>query len=219
MVSRNLKRALGMCCWPYFLTKENLEAPWLMFEAGALSKNVGKSHTIPLLFGIDATDIKGPLSQFQAAPFNKEEIRRILITLNSALEDDALESTILNSVFEKWWPDLESKISKLLKEEEPQEKVILRSERDLLEEILAVVRASHYGYSSIYLKLIDELGLSDQIKNRIKDGGMRYIGELIQMGENDLLRPPYRFEKKDVFEIKEILLEQGLQLGQFEKSK
>jgi hypothetical protein len=180
-----------------FLTNENLESPWLMFEAGALSKNVGKSRIIPLLFGIDATDIKGPLSQFQAAPFNKEEIRKLLKTLNSTLGEANLELSVLDSVFEKWWPDLESKISKLLKEEMPQDKGDLRSERDLLEEILTLVRALHYNLPVLSLQPIDTLGeLSDQIRNNLKEGGIRYIGDLIQMNENDLLRPPYRFEKK-----------------------
>src|SRR5438045_1936561 len=48
------------------LTKENLNAPWILFEAGALSKTVGKSFVCPYLFGLDRIDLTGPLLQFQA---------------------------------------------------------------------------------------------------------------------------------------------------------
>ncbi len=47
-----------------------LKAPWLMFEAGALAKSVKGSRLVPLLFGIESADIKGPLIHFQAAAFS-----------------------------------------------------------------------------------------------------------------------------------------------------
>lgn len=31
------------------VTRESLTSPWIMFEAGALSKNVGKSRVVPIL--------------------------------------------------------------------------------------------------------------------------------------------------------------------------
>src|SRR5262245_16863671 len=37
------------------ITLENREAPWLIFEAGALSKNLTKSKVVPLLFGLEPT--------------------------------------------------------------------------------------------------------------------------------------------------------------------
>lgn len=47
------------------ITPENQEAPWLLFEAGALSKNLDRSRVCPLLFGgMEPTDVKGPLVQF-----------------------------------------------------------------------------------------------------------------------------------------------------------
>ncbi|MPT22560.1 MAG: TIR domain-containing protein, partial [Starkeya sp.] len=49
-----------------FLTKENINSSWIMFEAGAVSKSIGPSHVCPILFDLDPTDITGPLSQFQA---------------------------------------------------------------------------------------------------------------------------------------------------------
>src|SRR5437868_2657735 len=45
------------------ITRETLDAPWIMFEAGALSKNLGKAKVAPIVFGVDPADIRGPLVQ------------------------------------------------------------------------------------------------------------------------------------------------------------
>ena len=54
--------AFGVLC----VTQENLESPWLNFEAGALSKTVDKSRVCPFLYGVKRSEIKGPLLQFQS---------------------------------------------------------------------------------------------------------------------------------------------------------
>ena len=59
--------ALGIFC----LTKENLTKPWIMFEAGALSKQLDSSRVCPVLFGVESADLEGPLVQFQASPFSE----------------------------------------------------------------------------------------------------------------------------------------------------
>ncbi len=65
---------IGILC----LTSENLESPWIMFEAGALSKKLDASRVCPILFGgVETTDLKGPLVQFQAAKFSEDEMRRV----------------------------------------------------------------------------------------------------------------------------------------------
>ena len=95
-----------------FITPENTEAPWLLFEAGALSKNLDRSKVCPLLFGdIEPTDIKGPLEQFQAAKFGKAEVKRVLKMVNTEMGGEmALGSDVLDSVFEMWWPKLDEQV-------------------------------------------------------------------------------------------------------------
>jgi len=47
-----------------FITKENKEKPWVMFEAGALAKNLEASRVVPVLCGIQEIDLSGgPLLQ------------------------------------------------------------------------------------------------------------------------------------------------------------
>ncbi len=124
-----------------FITPENPEAPWLVFEAGALSKNLDRSRVCPLLFGeIEPTDIKGPLVQFQAAKFGKDELRRVLKMINTELGESGLAPEVLESVFEMWWPKLEEEISQQLENISVNAGDSIRSDRDMLEEILMLSR-------------------------------------------------------------------------------
>jgi hypothetical protein len=52
----------GVIC----VTPENLNSPWVLFEAGALAKAMQGAKVIPLLFDLEFSDISGPLAQFQA---------------------------------------------------------------------------------------------------------------------------------------------------------
>ena len=46
----------GILC----ITPDNIEAPWLLFEAGALSKTIEKTFVCPYLVGLGLSDLKGP---------------------------------------------------------------------------------------------------------------------------------------------------------------
>ena len=123
-----------------FLTPENLGSPWLLFEAGALSK-LEKSHVAPLLIGVEPTDVTGPLAQLQLTKFNKEECLKLVKALNSALGSRALEPAVLANVFEKWWPDLAEKIQTIVETNLPAAGSQKRTDRDLLEEVVERLRA------------------------------------------------------------------------------
>lgn len=96
-----------------FVTPDNTEAPWIMFEAGALAKSVTKSAVVPLLFDVSAADLRdSPLLQFQMAQFNKEEIRKLLGSINSSSGEQALEDGTLSPLFDTLWPQLNDKVEK-----------------------------------------------------------------------------------------------------------
>lgn len=137
-ISKELESAsVGLIC----LTRENLTASWLMFEAGALSKSLDKSRVCPMLFGIEPSDMSGPLVQFQATSFSKEEVLKLLRTVNQQLDSTALEAKTLENVFEKWWPDLNSKITSILDDSPSAKDANLRTEREILEEVLQLTRS------------------------------------------------------------------------------
>jgi TIR domain len=129
---------VGIIC----LTKENLNAPWILFEAGAISKS-SDSYVCTFLTDISSsTEISGPLSSFQNTRFAKEEVLKLLKTINNRIKDSkggkALNEKALEEVFETFYPKLELKINTIL--EERTEELILtshiRSDRELLEEVV-----------------------------------------------------------------------------------
>src|SRR4030042_2652314 len=129
---------VGLLC----ITKDNLEAPWIMFEAGSLAKKLDISRVCPILFGnLETTDLQGPLVHFQAAKFNEEDMLRVIKTVNKQLGDTALDSSVLDNVFTKWWPDLEQKVREVLTSAAETEPKTVRSERELIEEVLTLTRS------------------------------------------------------------------------------
>ncbi len=124
----------GIIC----LTPDNLEAPWIHFEAGALSKTLGQALVSPYLLGVEPADVGGPLGQFQATVANKPDTLRLLQTLNRESADHALPDARLEKAFEVWWPELEGKLKEI--QSHGQATSAKRPDRELLEEILDAVR-------------------------------------------------------------------------------
>lgn len=91
-----------------FVTPENINAPWINFEAGALSKSL-QSRLVPILYNADVTILNnGPLKQFQSSKeVSKESIKQLILDINEfAEETEHLKEERLESAFEKWWSDL-----------------------------------------------------------------------------------------------------------------
>lgn len=136
IASQLAETKFGILC----LTRDNLDSPWLNFEAGALSKTVDfRTFVCPYLIGgLLPTEVPDPLGQFQSNLADKEGTQKLLKTINSALDDRKLEEGVLNGAFEKYWPDLEKVLKNLPAvkgDEKPERKV-----EDMVEEILNTVR-------------------------------------------------------------------------------
>ncbi len=127
---------LGIVC----LTRDNLEAPWLMFEAGALSKNIGSARVIPILFGVHTGDLVGPMTQFQSAEFSMEEMRKVVIAINSELGEHRLGPDVVQDVFAMWWPRLKEQVESIMDRVEADVVTPVRTEKEILEEVLALSR-------------------------------------------------------------------------------
>lgn len=106
----------GIIC----LTKENLTEPWILFEAGALSKNVSQSKVSSILFdNLKQNDVKTPLSLFQNTEFDKEEFKKLVQSINEALGAKKIDDKLLDRSFNKWFPELEEKIGKIQEDYSP----------------------------------------------------------------------------------------------------
>ncbi len=165
--------SFGILC----VTKDNLTAPWLCFEAGALSKTMEKSFVTPFLFDIKRSEVNGPILQFQSTIFDKEDIKRMVKTLNKASGEGSISETRLEKAFEVWYPNLESSLNELknevhdTREDNPATDVSATSE--ILEEILELSRDNQKLLRNPDTKLDDEISkLQDMVENLVARNGI-----------------------------------------------
>jgi hypothetical protein len=133
-VSATLNAAtVGLIC----VTPENQHNPWLLFEAGALSKTLDQTCVCPLLLEMTPGQLNGPLTQFQANSLNRDGIAKVLSTINKGLGESRLDPQQLEEILDVWWPKLEERIKAI---PAPKEPTAARSIDDQLEEILQLAR-------------------------------------------------------------------------------
>lgn len=164
-IAKELQEAsFGILC----VTKDNISAPWLNFEAGALSKALENAHVVPFLFRLKPSDLQGPLLQFQTTVSGKDEIYKLLETLNTAIDqDDRLSPSQLQKTFEVWWPKLNDDLNNINenKAKEPKEASPTDKEPLILEEILQLTRDQQRLITSINDKISANEDSSSQLKN------------------------------------------------------
>ncbi|WP_377640103.1 toll/interleukin-1 receptor domain-containing protein [Oryzobacter terrae] len=131
--------SFGIVC----VTRENVSAPWLNFEAGALSKEVldARVYVAPFLLDMGPQDIRGPLTDFQVTRNTEADVRRMMATLNGQLATP-LGGGVFDRAFSMWWPELEKQLAVVLAETEDGPVKPPPSTEELLAEILTNVRHS-----------------------------------------------------------------------------
>src|SRR5262249_9021583 len=98
--------------------------------------------------------------------------------------------------------------SKILKE---QLSIFVNFDESLEPEIEAPVIEAE-GFNENLYRTVDELELSVRSANCLQNAGIKYIGELVQKSEGEMLKTK-NFGRKSLNEIKEILGEMGLAFG------
>jgi hypothetical protein len=126
----------GIIC----LTLENLTKPWILFEAGALSKLLNDAYVCTYLIGLKYADVTGPLEAFQHTLATREDTHQLVKTINAAIREEQrrLSDDHLDRAFDHWWPDLEKCLNSLPVPQEPQ--APQRKDTDMLREVLEIVR-------------------------------------------------------------------------------
>jgi len=110
--------AFGILC----VTKDNVNAPWLNFEAGALGKSVDKSKVCPVLYNIKRSEIQGPILQFQSTICEKDDVYKLLKSVNDSCDGHAIPETRLEKAFDVWWPSLKKDLD-AIPDENPVEEI------------------------------------------------------------------------------------------------
>ncbi len=98
---------VGILC----LTAENISSPWLIYEAGALSKQTTAAMVMPYLLDLSPAEVRGPLAQFQCALANRDDTFRLVHALYRKSDDHPVSEKQLERIFEVWWPELDQKLS------------------------------------------------------------------------------------------------------------
>lgn len=134
ILDKELRTDVGIIC----LTPDNVTAPFILFEAGAIAKSVEESYACTYLFNLKPGDIREPLSAFQHTMATKADTKKLIVTLNKATKDRILSDKQIDTIFEKLWPSLEEKLTAIPQtsgEVKPQ-----RTAEEKIDEILLVVR-------------------------------------------------------------------------------
>ena len=148
----------GILC----ITPENRERPWIMFEAGAITKTTD-GRASALLLDLEPGKLHAVLGQFQATRLQQDEVFKLVSSLNSGLGDRALPADRLRMIFDKWWPELAAKMEaarQLPAEPAPA----VRSVEDITTETLEAVRALARDVADLNTR-----GLAAAMNARISD--------------------------------------------------
>ncbi len=113
----------GVLC----LTPENMNAAWLLFEAGSLAKSVSESRVVPYRLDLSAAEVPLPLAQFQGVDANELGTKKLVESLNAGRKQP-MDRGRLDRVFQRWWPDLKLRIRAIpVLSGEPQPRIGERS--------------------------------------------------------------------------------------------
>lgn len=123
------------------VTRDTVSAPWINFEAGAISKSIGNGRLVPLLLDVGKSDVAGPLSQFQAVDANDHaDVVRMFREINKRLEHP-LETEVLLPAVDSKLAEFDAAVARYRESTTSRvDAVALRPDRDVLDEVLLILR-------------------------------------------------------------------------------
>lgn len=181
----------GILC----LTQTNITAPWILFEAGALSKSLGQARVCPLLVNIKNSDLQGPLAQFNTAGISREEILRLSQSINARLPEEKRRTEVqLEEAFDVWWPRLERKlaeaVSRSAQVESNQPKAPKRPVEDILDEILELTRQTVHELrppAEAYWNMIESVAAGQIHASSFAEGTVGYFAAELKKSPDTLM--------------------------------
>jgi hypothetical protein len=216
----------GIVC----LTSENIDHPWILFEAGALAKGLTTNRVFTFLIDLEPKDIKDPLAQFNHTLPQKDSLYQLLSSINKGLLENALKESILKNVFDTYWVQFEKDFTRILTDTPVKKIKEGRPQSDLLSEILYSVRGmdrrlrdlefGQHGRKEEHImnmtKLlstsIEDLDLSVGTYNFLKSVKINSLAELVKLDTHELVRFK-NFTKKALIELEKYIQSRGLTFG------
>lgn len=168
----------GIIC----ITPENLNSEWILFESGALSKSMLDAKVIPLLFGLELSDLSGPLSQFQAQKVEETGVMEVIKAINNVAEKSASQE-IVDQLVPTLWPQLQETLSKI-PEIAPTEKH-KRPSHEILEELVTGVRGLSSKMRDMELETPEKERFMGRRRNRFDPIILEQFAFLIEVEGGD----------------------------------
>jgi hypothetical protein len=134
----------GIIC----LTPDNLHSTWVHYEAGALSKTPD-AMIWTFLHGLDYGDVPPPLGKFQHTVAEKDDVLKLLKSINARLSDvgfEPLGEQFLEENFNLFWDLFEQRLKESEKLSDDalgksnEEPTVHRGEREMLSDVLELMR-------------------------------------------------------------------------------
>jgi hypothetical protein len=146
------------------LTPENLNSPWLLFEAGALSKKNDRVYTY--LFNLKKSQVKDPLAQFQATSSCKDETLEMLKSINRKLDEMGVgvEEARLVRAFHHNWEEFDSALKGIPCS--PIPKLAPPDPTELLPELVGYLRAQSADLADLK-QAVNGLVVSSQVMKQL----------------------------------------------------
>jgi hypothetical protein len=129
---------MGIFC----LTNSNLEAKWILFEAGVVA-SLPNRNVCTILYNVKPENVSPPLSHFNSTTFEKEDFRKLLLQINKISKeysDNKLTDAILNKIIDKNWEHFKEKVSNELDAIGNMESKI-RTDTDKIDELINISRS------------------------------------------------------------------------------
>lgn len=180
----------GIVC----LTKENCKAPWIYYEAGALSKQLDSNLNV-LYIDLKPENVGFPLSGYQASFLSRDEIFSMIKTINNKM-DKPLPLEKLNTTFSKFYPDFETRQKEIemikSKTENDSNSISLNDIYDIVKENRNILKEFHplipsisddlneikkTDFSERYEKLIDKIATFSYELSTLNDEVFSSINE------------------------------------------
>jgi hypothetical protein len=172
-----------------FLTKDNQDKPWLLFESGALSKGLTENRICTVLVDLNVKDIDSgsPFRHVNHTSLEKRSVLALVKTINKHLDSGQVPENRLEKSFNALWEDLNDKIKTIL-ESLPTSKTPPKEDNDVLNDILENVL---------------------RIERKVSRPSHRSSGEHIQRHHADLLIKrllKIDLDRDDIVEVAEDLI-------------
>lgn len=168
----------GVIC----VTSNNRQAPWLNFEAGAISNNFSekgdkKARVVPYLLDFGFADLKGPLATFHGKEADEKGTWELVFAINAITATHKLGA--LEKTFGAFWQDLLKKLDiarkNLQSSDSASQEAPKRSLDDKLDEVLLLMRNIPMSSSSRHTKILERFGRKDNTLEMQVNNYLQYL--------------------------------------------